>query len=551
MAYISRKKKDDIVPSAVKARTADDNSTPTPHTTKSEEGTTSGGIGNIIGTSTNTSTNSSTNTSTNPSTYASYLTSGSEGSLARVGSVSSGSDDTGEGSADQSDLVRRTREELGMHGADGKLKPEYVDTPPTPENSKVNAENAKVTSRENSENEKVLKDVNTQKMPDIRINPRLDAKGIAHAKDGKEVYVKKKESEKSVDDLVEEHRLRSEENQRNISEQIDAGSRLIEQWRKDDDARRERYERDERKSGVLDNIMRGFEMLFNGHNVRHGGLNVKGADDARKEAKNERYARYQRDRQALKDQYDKAAQSNRTLLDKLQRKAANDNAEFRDKVSYKLKSNEDARKEQTAVDKHETTVAANAEREARTQRTIANITNDAAKTQSTIARNAAASAASYAAANKNNAAARNGGTLGGSGKSKPYRGGSTMYDIPSNVNISDMNKAIMKELGIPTEYEKKSSTGYTTETKKYTQAERERMLHDKWDKRAEEVVKQYGGTVRSASEDEKQPSSSSSSSSSKGKTSTSAPSSASGKSGGVSSGGTGVWGSSINRKSKK
>lgn len=298
---------------------------------------------------------------------------------------------------------------------------------------------------------------------------------------------------------------------------------LIAQWEAEDARKQAEYERSRRAHSALDNIFKGYEAFFNSMAVRKGALSTPSASSQEQQAAQDRFARYQQDRAERKEAYTRKmaklrqdqedARNDAALAYKLtesaRQKEKDDNMmklyyDRLEEQKRKAGAQEDlnARKQQHYEDKDAATLDLN-ERKFNEQQSL-----NAHRAQALDAQAASA----YA-----RAAGGSGGSGGSSASNKIYSAAGWTYDMPKNMSEGSFKRMqldimaaldiseqepVMKESGKkdkngkPIMEQAKDFTTGKPVYRKRTPSEIAGLINKRWNTKAGDIVRSYGGTVR-------------------------------------------------------
>lgn len=284
---------------------------------------------------------------------------------------------------------------------------------------------------------------------------------------------------------------------------VDADT-LMAQWTKADEEKRRAYEQSQRKHDALANIFRGYEAFFNSDVVRHGGIASPSSAATFDKAKQDRFDRYKRDREALKDAYTrrltKLRQDQSDAIDMMKLK--------RDIDRNEATSTNNANRLNETI-RHNTALEDLNER--KRQDTAANnqARNDLSQDRLGETQRHNKTTESISAARLVETQRMNDSKLDSTGSSyntrtKVYAAGGRSYNMPKSMTegrFKDMQSRIMGALGIKEAEPVLDERGnpaidYRTmqpATRKRTASEIAREIDQKWNAQADAIVRQYGG----------------------------------------------------------
>lgn len=296
---------------------------------------------------------------------------------------------------------------------------------------------------------------------------------------------------------------------------------LIAQWEAEDARKQAEYERSRRAHSALDNIFKGYEAFFNSMAVRKGALSTPSASSQEQQAAQDRFARYQQDRAERKEAYTRKmaklrqdqedAHNDAALAYKLtesaRQKEKDDNMmklyyDRLEEQKRKAGAQEDlnARKQQHYEEKDAATLDLN-ERKFNEQQSL-----NAHRAQALDAQAASA----YARAS-------GGSSSPSSASNKIYSAAGWTYDMPKNMSEGSFKRMqldimaaldiseqepVMKESGKkdkngkPIMEQAKDFTTGKPVYRKRTPSEIAGLINKRWNTKAGDIVRSYGGTVR-------------------------------------------------------
>lgn len=309
-----------------------------------------------------------------------------------------------------------------------------------------------------------------------------------------------------------------------------AARQLLDEWRAEDESKAAEYEQGRQRRSALSNVLRGYEALFNSSAVRGGGRYSEGAEASRAKDEQDRYARWAAERERRKDEYtrtrarlaDMIKEDNDERLMRL-RQAADRRADEEAEYKRQAAEREAERKRAEAEGKAALNAANIAATEARTEATRNKMLNDSRMTEIRAEQARSSNAANYARAKYYNEGGGRSGRSGSGGSGtkgvKVVTYGGRKRELPSNVNVSQMESAIIADMvksGLiqDVEYKKdrhgqieRDDSGEAKVKRRKTRSELVAEMNRRWDDKgsnAEKIYKRYEAGSAQEENEEKQ-----------------------------------------------